>query len=72
MRKICLVETVNLFSIGKVRLQLKPITNSTLTHLKINLFYPEFIKGKVDFSAFSLYGRGEKAEKLFAELNLLT
>jgi DNA-binding response OmpR family regulator len=29
------------------------------------------LKGKVDFSAFSLQGRGEKAEKLFLELNLV-
>jgi hypothetical protein len=45
--------------------------NSTLTLLKNQPFYPESLKGKVDFSAFSLKGRGEKAEKSFLVRNLL-
>jgi hypothetical protein len=32
-----------------------------ITHLKNQPFYPESLKGKVDFSAFSLQGRGEKS-----------
>ena len=53
---------------------LKAYPISTLTHLKNQPFFtlPDCsgLKGKVDFSAFTLQGRDKKAEKSFPTENL--